>query len=240
MGLFCVNLHLRTTDEGALSAALKRRRVSRSRIVPAKGGWISVYEARASEQDDGWIRELAGGLSKELDVAAIAFMVHDSDIACYWLFDKGELLDEYNSDPDYFDEDGDGPPSPAGGRADVMVRYCRKGVQQKELAAILAGDNLFAERVIEQLAYRLGIDRERALADYRNVADGEMPGGSDDDDDGDHDDGLDMSTLRAGLADRMAKMLGAVGSGAAADPQVAALVQAAASGNVDEIDRLLA
>jgi hypothetical protein len=51
-------------------------------------------------------------------------MVHGSDIACYWLFDNGQILDEFNSDPGYFDADADGPPSPAGGRPDVLSRYC--------------------------------------------------------------------------------------------------------------------
>ena len=34
MGLFCVNFHFRTTDNRALSEALKRRRITRYRIVP--------------------------------------------------------------------------------------------------------------------------------------------------------------------------------------------------------------
>ena len=113
MGLFCVNLHFRTTDDKALSDALGRRGVSRYRVVPAKSGWTSLYEEQASEQDDRRIRDLAGGLSEDLQVPAIAFLVHDSDIACYWLFDGGRLLDEYNSCPDYFDDGAtdDGSPS---------------------------------------------------------------------------------------------------------------------------------
>ena len=103
MGLFCANLHFRTTDDKALSASLNRRGVTRYRVVPAKGEWTSLYEERASQQDDGRVRDLAGGLSEDLHVAAIAFLVHDSDVACYWLFDGGRLLDEYNSCPDYFE-----------------------------------------------------------------------------------------------------------------------------------------
>jgi hypothetical protein len=246
MGLFCVNFHFRTTDDRALSEALDRRGVTRYRVVPAKSGWTSLYEEQASEQNDGRIRDLAGGLSEDLHVPAIAFLVHDSDIACYWLFDKGQLLDEYNSDPGYFDSDADGPPSPTGGRTDVLLRYCRPGVRQDELAAILAEDTVrattFADDLIRRLAKALGIDRNLAIADYRDVPGDNGPGGmgGSDDDDEDDDGGPSVSPVRAGLIERLTKRLGFAPAGAPADPQVAALVQAAARGDTDEIDRLLA
>src|SRR5438105_337697 len=207
MGLFCVNLHFRTTDDKALSDALGRRGVSRYRVVPAKSGWTSLYEEQASEQDDRRIRDLAGGLSEDLHVPAVAFMVHDSDIACYWLFDNGQLLDEYNSDPGYFDTDADGPPSPSGGRTDVLVRYCQPGVRQDELAAMLSRETVrattFAEDLIRRLAKALGIDRKLAIADYRDVA-GDDGRNDDDDDDG----GPSRAPLQPGLLERLAKRFG--------------------------------
>jgi hypothetical protein len=244
MGLFCVNFHFRSADDRALSQALHRRGITQYRIVPGKSGWIALYEEQASEQDDRRIRELAGGLSKELEVAAIAFLVHDSDIACYWLFENGQLLDEYNSDPDYFRGDYDGPKRPWGGRPEVLVRYCRPGVGQVELANILATQTVrattFAEHLIERLAKALGIDRNLAIADYRNAASDDGPGGMEgpeDDDGGDEDGGPSGSALAAGLIERLAKRMGL---GAPADPQVTALVQAAVAGDTDAIDRLLA
>jgi hypothetical protein len=246
MGLFCVNFHFRTTDDRALSEALNLRGITRYRVVPAKSGWTSLYEEQASEQDERRIRDLAAGLSEDLHVAAIAFLVHDSDIACYWLFDNGQLLDEYNSDPDYFG-DSDGPPSPSGGQPDVLLRYCRPGVRQDELAAILAKETVqattFAEHLIERLAKALGIDRKLAIADYRDEATDAGPGGidePDDDNDDDDDGGPSGSPLGAGLFERLAKRYGLVPGGAPADPRATALVQAAASGKTGEIDRLLA
>jgi Ankyrin repeats (many copies) len=245
MGLFCVNLHFRTRDDKALSASLNRRGVSGYRVLPARGEWASLYEERASEQDFERIRELAGGLSEDLGVAAIAFLVHDSDVACYWLFDGGRLLDEYNSCPNYFDADAtaEEPPRPAGGRPDVLLPYCRTGVRQDELAAILAGEAVFAESVIEQLVDALGIDPGRALADYRHLGEREGPDGTDGpDDEGDGGDlgGPNALSSRPGLAGRLADMLGAEPRGTAADPQGTALVAAAAADDTDQIDRLLA
>jgi len=251
MGLFCVNLHFRTTDDQALSASLNKRGVARYRVIPAKNGWTSLYEEQASEQDEGRIRDLAGGLSEDLHVAAIAFLVHDSDIACYWLFDDGQLLDEYNSYPNYFD-DADGPPSPSGGRTKILLRYCRTGVQEDKLAAILRGEALFAEDVIARLAQALGIDRNRAIADYRDGGqeaddgDGSENEGTDndgDDDDRDDDDpngGLNFPRRVTSLAGPLAQMLGFGPPATADDPQAQALVQAAADDDPDEIARLLA
>ena len=51
MGLFCVNLHFRATDDKALSAALNRRGVTQYRISPSENGWTSLYEEEASCQD---------------------------------------------------------------------------------------------------------------------------------------------------------------------------------------------
>src|SRR5436853_7740909 len=92
-------------------------------------------------------------------------MVHDSDIACYWLFDKGQLLDEYNSCPDYF---GGGEEGPSGGKTDILIRYCRDDVRREDLDGILQDDPTFAESIVEQLADALGIDPGRALSDFRD------------------------------------------------------------------------
>jgi hypothetical protein len=243
MGLFCANFHFRTTEDRALSEAVQRRGVTRYRVVPATSGWTSLYEEQASEQDDRRIRDLAGGLSEDLHVAAIAFLVHDSDIACYWLFDNGQLLDEYNSDPGYFDQEPDGPPSPSGGRPEVLVRYCRTGVRQDELAAILSEETVrattFAEDLIRRLAKALGIDRNLAIADYRDAVGGDGHGPMQGPDDDDDDDGPSGSPLRTGLVERLAQRFGFDLGGATADPQVRALVQAAARSDTDEIVRLL-
>src|SRR5207244_2819252 len=101
----------------------------------------------------------------------------------------------------------------------------------------------FAEHRIERLAKALGIDRNRAIADYRDAASDAGPGGMDgrdDDSDDDDDGGLSGSPLGPGLIERLTKRFGLVPGGAPADPRVTALVQAAATGNTAEIDRLLA
>jgi hypothetical protein len=249
MGLFCVNFHFRNTDASALSAAMKRRGIAKHRVLPEKNGWTSLYDARASEQDEDRIRQLAGDLSNELSVPAIAFLVHDSDIACYWLFDRGRELDHFNSCPDYFSQDDDGPGAPpSGGQPRLLLPYGRGGLQEDQIAAILQSESLFAEDLIQKLAGVLGIERQRALADYKNVTEGPGPsaGGSDDDDGDDDDDdgspggaGLDLAALRQQAASRFAQMFADRSPNVSNDPEVAALVQAAAADDIETIDRLL-
>lgn len=242
MGCFCVSLHVRTDDDQAVSTALRRRGVGRYRVLSARRGWVSVYEERASRQDDGWIRELAEGLSKDLHAATIAMLVHDSDIACYWLCDDGRVLDEYNSCPNYFegDTDDDGP---SGGLPDVLLPYCRPGVGEDDLAALLTERRVFAEDLIERLAEALGIDRARALADYGS--DGGAGESGDDLGDGDGDEdlpprgGASLGTPRAGLVGRLARMLGAGSSGGTINLSALKLVRAAAEGDLPEIEHLL-
>src|SRR3954452_15875123 len=104
MGAFIANFHVRSEASDAVRQAVADIGASQFRVSDPRRGWVSVYDQRASTQDDAWIKRLAHELSSRLRTACVAFLVHDSDIACYWLNDQGQLLDEYNSIPDYFDD----------------------------------------------------------------------------------------------------------------------------------------
>src|SRR5262245_8979924 len=104
MGAFIANLHVRSEDDEAVRRAMSDIGVRQFRLAAPRQGWTSIFEERASTQDEDWIASLAEQLSSRLRTACVAFLVHDSDIARYWLSDQGKLLDEYNSIPDYFDE----------------------------------------------------------------------------------------------------------------------------------------
>ncbi len=240
MGLFCVNMHFRTADHNALSTSLKRREIKQYRLLAPEGGWTTLYEERASQQDEDRVREVTSGLSKDLNVVAIAFLVHDSDIACYWLFENGRLIDEFNSCPDYFGGDDSESDAPSGGQPDLLVKYCKPGIRSETLAEILGEDVVFAEGLIEKLADALGIEPSRALADYRDAAE---ESDSEDSLDGPPDElstgkARKLDSISRGLQAQLAGMFGSQSQGPV-DPKVAALVDAAVRGNVDEIGRLI-
>jgi hypothetical protein len=244
MGLFSVSMHVRTSDDQALPGAMSRKGISRCRCLPARNGWATLYEEHASEQDDDRIQSLTGDLSRDLRAPAIAFMVHDSDIACYWLFENGRLLDHFNSCPDYFDDSVDDEPSgETGGRPEVLLRFACPGVEAAQLETILSQKCLFAENLIEELAEALGIDAARAIGDYRNGREegdeGEADFEGDDDGGRPATGGGALAELRARMAGQLSQMFGGGQADAIVDPRVQGLVDAAANDDLETITRLL-
>src|SRR4051812_3356265 len=171
MGAFVVNLHVRTEDRQGLAREARALAEGGCWVAEPKDGWAAVYEERASGQDDNWIRQLGAELSDRLDAPAVAFLVHDSDFFCYWLFEHGEVVDEFNSCPDYFDDDDsdDDEPAASGVRPEVLLRFCKPGSRSRDVRRVLTADGVFAEEQLQELAGLLGIDAERALTDYRDL-----------------------------------------------------------------------
>ena len=170
MGLFCSSVHLRTDDHVAVAAALDAG--ARSNVLDAENGWVSVYVDGLVEQQDG-PKQIAASLSARFDTDSISFSVHDSDIARYWLHDSGKLIDEYNSWPGYFEGK---EPKPTGGDLDALARLCAPGYGLRDLRTILTADLVFADDLITQIAQIVGIAGDRAISDYRDLADADGPG----------------------------------------------------------------
>jgi hypothetical protein len=98
-------------------------------------------------------------------------LVHDSDFLCYWLFENGKVVDEFNSCPDYFEDNGLGNSHAATlrGRPEVLLRFCQPGSRLRDVQKILESDSAFAEDQLQRLAQLLGLDEGRALTDYRDL-----------------------------------------------------------------------
>src|SRR5262249_45443151 len=151
-----------------------------------------------------------------------------------------QLLDQYNSDPDYFEAASPAEKRRVRGRADVFLRYCQPHVTVDQVEAVLRADPTFADETVSQLAEFLGIDPEHALTDYR---DGDGPGGGDFDDDDADDDDSGPRILRPrgdgpveAVRQQLAAIMGHVKGLTSAEGD--ALVKAAAAGDVAQIERL--
>jgi len=105
MGLFFVNYHLKTTDNQAVETHLQELVSRRACVSPPKHGWVTVFDEASDSHDSAEIDRLARELSHRLQTVLIAFVVHDSQVFAYYLFDQGDLIDEYNSAPDYLSHD---------------------------------------------------------------------------------------------------------------------------------------
>jgi hypothetical protein len=169
MGSFIVNVNVRANDRQAVATKLKAQNVQAAWVTGAKNGWITIYDEGASTQDEGRIRELTRKVSADLKTSAIALLVHDSDFLCYWLFDDGQMIDEFNSCPEYFDDSMSDDPL-LGGKPDVLLKYCPAGTKFEVVEQVLNDkEQVFADEQLRKLADLMGIDSMRAGTDYRDI-----------------------------------------------------------------------
>lgn len=165
MGASFTNLQVRKAAKESICAALPKLTRDGAYVSPEKDGWVTVYLKASEDQSDEGGR-IAAGLSKMLKTDVIAFLVYDSDIAMYWLYRNGELLDQFDSAPDYFEEKEFGQSDAGlGGDPDTLLPLCVPGTTRKQLEEVLHpsdGYPLMAEDIVEQLSKLLGIDDLRS------------------------------------------------------------------------------
>jgi hypothetical protein len=175
MGNFYTNYTLRGPRQQAVAVQLSGRSAI---VTPAQNSCVVVFDEQSDDQDSAIITQLGTQLSRELRCPVLAVLNHDDAILWYQLFQQGELTDDYNSSPGYFDPSA-GPTGPVGGDA---IKLC---------AAFEAGDALAVEGVLRksrdrQQGYRfvaaLGLSAFAVGAGYRYVSGGELPNGLAEDD----------------------------------------------------------
>jgi len=113
MGNFYANFTVRTPNQSAVAAALDGRSAI---VTPPEGECVVVADEEADTKNTEVIRSLSQSLSSRLGCPVLAVLNHDDDILWYCLVKSGEIVDEYDSSPGYFDSDAE-PSPPAGGDA---------------------------------------------------------------------------------------------------------------------------
>jgi hypothetical protein len=180
MGNTYVNYTLQGPSQQAVAAAL----TGRSAIVsPAKNGFVVVFDEESEQQSDN-ISELGANLSKVLRCPVLAVFVYDDDILYYHLFKNGELIDEYDSAPDAFNEDADPdkPTAPSGGDAQKLCEAFnvqKAGEVERILrtGSIITGGYDFEIFRHEALCKTLGLPEFAVAAGYGYISRGEVPAG---------------------------------------------------------------
>lgn len=180
MGAFVVSFHARTNHAVAVRDVLAAE-AERAWVGTSMNGWMSFYEEQADTQDSDRIQQLCEKVSTATGGPVVAFLVHDSDFVCYWLFEKGRKRDEYNSCPDYFGEISEmlAPGESAEeylarvrGDVDALLPHCPAGTDRSAVESLLRasrGEYMFAEEHLDRLARLLGIDPQRATMTYRDI-----------------------------------------------------------------------
>lgn len=184
MGNFYTNVTLKTSDREAVAAALRRVRRS-AMVTPADGGCVVVYDKASDEQDPEVLKAVAAQLADACDCPALAVMNHDDSVLLCTLYERGKLVDEYNSAPGFFD--GDAAKGPAGGDAKRLCEAFGSTADAPEVERILRagpGKVTFETDRHEALVQALGISRFAVGTGYNGLAHGDFP------------EGLDSATVR--------------------------------------------
>jgi hypothetical protein len=178
MGNFYTNYTLRGPSQQAVAKALAGRLAI---VTPRQNGCVVVFDDPSDGQEVPVITELAGRLSREFACPVLAVLNHDDDLFWYQLHLSGQLSDEYNSWPGYFDPSGE-PWAPAGGDAQKLCSAF--GVSNvAEVERVLRKSPLEKDRYIfaverhADLARLLGIASFGVGGGFRYVARGELPAG---------------------------------------------------------------
>ncbi len=175
MGNFYTNYAIRGVAQSAVAAALAGRSALVSHSV---NNVVVVFDEQSESQDTEVINALAAELSTKCKCPVLATMNHDDDVLWYVLFADGELADEYNSCPGYFDDSVE-QDRPAGGDAAKIAAIFgadNLGAIEKALRAS-DDDYTFAIQRHVDLAEALGLPSFVAGSGYNYITQGELPEG---------------------------------------------------------------
>ena len=101
------SVHVQTDDLPAVQRAvsgftpLRAGGSEGSIVIPPRSGWISVYDELA-DRDPTALRRLARELSDRLGSVVVSLGVEEGAVVRFLLLDRGRLLDEYLSVPEYY------------------------------------------------------------------------------------------------------------------------------------------
>ncbi len=177
MGNFYTNYTIRGKNQPEVASALSGRAAI---ISPEHNGYVVAYDEQSETQDFQIITELGSRLSLSFGTPVLATVVHDDDILFFQLYENGEVTDDYDSSPGYFDPDAE-PSAPAGGDAE---RLCAAfgTANVAEVTEILRkstydDDGPDAVDRHAQLVSALGLPPWAVCAGFNYISDGEFPEG---------------------------------------------------------------
>jgi ribosomal protein S18 acetylase RimI-like enzyme len=100
------SVHLQTDDESAVEQAVRKYiprfgRSGGSVVAGPHNGWIAVYD-ELCDREPSALRRLGAELSNATDAVAVAIGIEEGAVVRYIVFERGSVVDEYLSIPDYY------------------------------------------------------------------------------------------------------------------------------------------
>jgi hypothetical protein len=175
MGNFYVN-HTMRAPRDRVVAFLERDGYT-AFVSPTVDGFTSVFDQPSDTQDTAAIADLGAKLSAALHTPVVAFLNHDDDILCYWVFEAGEPIESYNSCPDYFgdfDDEGDESESGLGGDGTELCRLFGRPDARDRVRGILSEPSaMFSSMTHHDLVTALGLPLWTVGTGYRYLSEGD-------------------------------------------------------------------
>ncbi len=192
MGTFYVNHTVRAPQDRVIAFLKKEGRTAF--VSPTYHGYTVVCDRQCDEQDPIAIARLGQRLSSHLESPVLAVLNHDDAILCYWLFEQGRLIEEYDSFPDCFEDEeeddddlgefqfgwqeDDWPaedlteaPDDTTGDGEELCRVFGRPALCDQVRWVLAGrDTLFAQQIHQELVRILDLPPCSLGAGYKCVA----------------------------------------------------------------------
>jgi ribosomal protein S18 acetylase RimI-like enzyme len=100
------SIHVQTDDEAAVDRAVRKYvprlgRSAGSDVSPARNGWVTVYD-ELCDRDPKALRRLALELSNATGTVVLALSLEQGAVVRFVLIDRGRIVDEYLSVPEFF------------------------------------------------------------------------------------------------------------------------------------------
>ena len=158
------SLHVQTDDREAVEAAVAKYLPwvggSGARIEGPRNGWVAVY-AELLDRDRKARERLASELSNATAAVVCAISVDDGVVVRYVLYERGSVVDEYQSLPEHFGPLPPGDVVALGANPTVVARLT--GAEPAEVRAVArtasSPDQLPpADELLQQLAGVLGLE----------------------------------------------------------------------------------
>ena len=142
-------------------------------IVPPRNGWIAVYD-ELCDRDPSALPRVAREISDGLGVVVIQFAVEEGAVARYRVYERGRMLDEYLSVPEYYGPLPSGEVVALAANPTLVERLTggdRRAVREASVQAPSPDELPPSEEIIAGIAVAMGIEgAEHGYAPAREIS----------------------------------------------------------------------
>ena len=156
--------HVQTDDESAVEQAVRKYvprfgRSGGSVVAAPRNGWTPVYD-ELCDREPGALRRLGSELSNATGAVAVTIGLEEGAVVRYVIFERGSVVDEYLSVPDYFKPLPPGDAIALGANSTVVARLTGADPHEFRRVARTAGspeELASPQELLEQIAGLMGL-----------------------------------------------------------------------------------